>query len=287
MKNLDEEKEKIETVEISRIVREDDAYKVYLVDGRSFLLERVNAQPKYLILVNGHPVVTCTEEYSPVPNSEFFPVVEEKVEKILGEKVAGEQLKWSLGWRKSIFYNIYRDYDVIGEKFNIGLLAENSYDLSRTLSIRLFGFRSICKNGMIFGRKDLMSVSRRHIGDLDVRKLVDDAFDNLPKAIEQIPVTIKAMRSHKVDSEQVEDLLLALRVRKRELARMNIYNLDIEHLGIGFNWLGGEDRVEVKGGPVTAWGLYNMITYAARTARPKRSEELIQKGFELVSATVE
>ena len=69
--------------------------------------------------------------------------------------------------RMKAFYGIDGMQKIDGDNVKVGIQIYNSIDGSRGFGAGLFTYRSICGNGVIYGKKDLISIMHKHTLGLD------------------------------------------------------------------------------------------------------------------------
>jgi len=116
------------------------------------------------------------------------------------------------------FYAIQGLKKIDGDDLKVGIQIYNSLDGSRGFGAGLFTYRAICGNGVIFGKKDFVSIRHKHTAGLDriVEGLQLTMMQIMEKALD-IVAEYRMMTEQKITGELINRLKKATFVPKYAL----------------------------------------------------------------------
>ena len=163
----------------------------------------------------------------------------------------------------------------------LGIRVVNSYDKSTSFRLELFGYRTICQNGMVLGRalNGIREITM-HMGNekpLDVVKRITEGF--IIQAINSSALLQQYVDSAMADSIDSEDSIAVLKLLlKRKKHRAVICEkLGIEMIEEYDKELKQKKFYYVPGKPFTRWDLYNALTeYATHDNLARGVEDQMQ-----------
>jgi len=163
--------------------------------------------------------------------------------------------------RVSVFFPDLKIVPFDGHEISIGFTAINSYDGSSSLKGQVFGYRSFCKNGMIFGKQLQFAVTKMHKGEMTAA-----IFENLIQhSIETIPALKEAIEGASIEylpsaPEELQKLLVTqYRYGKRQAKKII-----------------SEHMIETDNGKVSRWNLYNAVTHWVSHSRQSMDTQTYQ-----------
>ncbi len=138
-----------------------------------------------------------------------------------------------------------------GHKINLGLRVSNTYDGSGSIIGKAFAYRSICQNGMIFGKKLFACMYKIHKGNTQV-----DVFKD---------ITIKI-------AEFGNELNIAITEAAKDYVEKEVIGEVLEKIGIGKRYREYILSKASELGKMNRWELYNLITNMASSKLIEKSE---------------
>lgn len=156
--------------------------------------------------------------------------------------------------------------NVDGEDLYYGFQVVNSDVGQRSLGCRYFLYRSACSNGLLFGKRSIASMMKRHIGNADN---MTDKFvhflNEFQGYIDQFKPKILIAKETKLSDSDYEKYFLRFR------QEMNIGNKVVKDFTTFQNKY-----------PQTVWGFVNSITEYAQTHEIDRQLDLEEYAGELL-----
>jgi hypothetical protein len=135
-----------------------------------------------------------------------------------------------------------------GDVINPELHLFNSYDTRWPFVVSLGAFRVVCTNGLVVGERYL-NLRKRHvyeIGQIDIREEVGTAISRFKKQARQWKVWAGRMLSQSAYSRTLEAMKLGVKAKEVIEGRVLQEAEDVDQDGFPI---------------VTAWGLYNVLTW--------------------------
>lgn len=185
------------------------------------------AEPK--IVFNGEPtgfkaivkddelVKMLTDRYHLFPNEEALKVANKAAElsglRPFDAETPGMVNEHHVVYDKLIhkmraLYTVEGDMKVDGDSVNVGINVYNSIDGSTSFGAGLFTFRSMCSNGVIFGKHDIRAVRHAHTkGLIPIIEELKGAIVVLMEQGLQLVDTYRQMARIKINDELVEKLI--------------------------------------------------------------------------------
>lgn len=144
-------------------------------------------------------------------------------------------------------------------KIPLSLFVNNSYDGSEGIRILWGAIRSICSNGMVFG-KVLKSFYRKHTLSFDKDAMMKQ-FDNAYRKIPEINERIKLLEQEVFTQEQYDE---TVKIMKPEVMKVIEKRTEVKY----------KDMVNI----VSAWYVINLLTnYTSHKATLQQQQVLQQR----------
>jgi len=141
-------------------------------------------------------------------------------------------------------YVLTNEVDIKGDGVNVGVSVHNSIDGTSSFGCGLFTFRSICSNGVIFGRKDITAVRHRHTKGLEtVLEQMQNTMTYMMEQALDIVESYRQMARRKVTASLIEKIRKSRFIPKKVLP---------EYLQL--------DEAQETLVELTEWEMYNDIT---------------------------
>jgi len=101
------------------------------------------------------------------------------------------------------------------EKIHLGIRASNTYDGTGAFTVRAYGYRKYCDNGMVFGKRALANSYQIHRGTVSV-----DVFTSILNKIKDFIPSIRACINEAIQDElefsQIQKILKEVGIGKRQ-----------------------------------------------------------------------
>jgi len=232
--------ELLETKEIKEIVLSTQGnrkeYLVRVVDGTTHRMLKVNQNPHYLILYNGQPMATCSDNYVPLFNAEIEKCAMNAMEKIGYpplEVVKTNDRKNQ--WRMTA--TLQKDFEVPvghfrnGEMFNWGVTITNSYDTSVGVHVMMYMYRQVCSNGLfawgLGSVKHFLHIEK----ELKHTAILSKIENGIARVVDERSLFFKGLdEMSKVypSQQQMKLLLKRLNIRKYEAAILSPHGINVK-----------------------------------------------------------
>jgi len=258
-----------------------ETYLVRVDDGTTHRLERVGQNPRYLIFYNDQPLATCGNNYVPLFHAEVEACVMGTLQTLGVEPVAVEIEKPSeYRWRMRAVL----EKDLVlpmghlkqDDKFDWGISASNSYDLTESVHAFLYIYRQVCANGLYAwsqdGKKSVFHVDKNLNHDAVLQRVQDGIVQLVGERIGFFD-RLKEMSLIAPSREQAKLLMKRLGVRKYEAALLADRGVLVEF-----------DKAEVKSVDFTPrvnseFDLLNALSSMSQETNTKHRELEIQTGL--------
>lgn len=226
---------------------------------------------KYAIVNNesGAVLGIVSESYKPVKNIDVYNLFNSALKNVKIEKEIHHLGRDGRKWNCDFIINDGNTYDVTGDGDIIGILirAFNSYDGKNTFGYEIMGYRWVCENGQIFGKRSLFVQSFKHfIGNAD--KLISD-FNLKIKLFAKNIDQWKKWTSEEFYTDNLKDFL---EDKKYVGKRLNTYIVDT-HLSKHLT---------------TKWDAYNLFTeIATHKTKSKKSDGVFTLKYRIMTKLIE
>jgi hypothetical protein len=256
-------------------------------------IESVHQNPQYLELIDGEPVRTFSDKYTPVQDVNIHEALSETI-KESGFPILGDT-SYKMGEYGTLgILTLEERVPIIkakpGELYNYTICWQNSIDGSRSLAVRGSWLRIICSNGLIATHSEVEGRIVHLNKARDEIWLLAEAVLILKKILNYRGKEIdfyNDMFHKKIDSQRMKWVLNKLSFNKKEcqlLAKHGVYvqweegevsGIDVGHVSQFFR--------EVVVESTTEWGFFNAISNVSRSVRDiDRQMELLNRCLALI-----
>ena len=197
----------------------------------------------------------------------------------------GDRIEGWLHFTNDDEYRIVEPGSTGDEDIKLGIQFQNSYDGSCSMMLQGFGYRSICSNGMILGKKMLGKYHRRHVGDENtaerIQEIAKDVMDDIARRSDRVQAMIEGAHEDVLEKTEIYELLDERFSAQKHIENI-LENLDITLITTKEENEQGEEEEEINlikeedaSENITKWEVYNAIT-----AYATHSDEITQNTAE-------
>jgi hypothetical protein len=208
-----------------------------------------------------------SKNYELVMNQMVAELFDETLQKYPKSQVVDNLNANGSKWKRTIIFDhddLKFDVTGHGDNINMAIRIFNGYDTKTSFGYELFGYRAICSNGLITGKKSLLSQSYQHFQNNPERLLGD--FEAKFGAFNNNVLTWKRWTQLPFNKDQFKEF-----VSTRKYLGEKIVQAAIEYYEVGLNKFGMND---------TRWGAFNVITdLMSNHTKARKGSNLFSNGY--------
>jgi len=262
----------------------EDRNPFFTVRKEKVLTESGLEVPNKVALVNedlGSIVGFVSPGYDVVPNQEISNLFENAISDLQVAKVVDHMDASTKRWKRQIIFDDGRLTSEITSSDVVGVLLEvyNGYDARTAYGYSLMGYRWLCSNGMIMGKKELFSESFAHY-DGNVDKL-RDSFGMKFNAFHRNANTWQEWSRTRFDENDFATFVDKHTKPENGRARKDQYLTPNIGKGIKEQY---QPLLAQQHLPETKWGAFNVLTWiATHETKARNGSNLFSNRYQNVS----